>query len=337
MNADDLLRLAQSGDFIEGIYNYCDRWCERCPQSARCIVYAQEKADRGDDDSQDSKNEAFWDRLANSMKTAGELLQRMAAERGLDISAASLEAANKQEVTLQERLEQEPLPRLAHQYAEKADQWFNDAAADFEAKGDELRSIEEMDIEGSDPVADADDISDCVEIIRWYQYQITVKLMRAYSGFTRSLVSNLPHDLDLDGLQEKLAAKAVEVPVLRELLDPIADESDLLDDDDEDLGEDAPFAADSEVVDDEWGDIGQDDPEFEAALEAAERNDSDGSAKVALIAIERSIGAWTRLRAHLPDRADELLDLLVMLDRLRRATDAQFPAARAFKRPGFDD
>ena len=104
-----------------------------------------------------------------------------------------------------------------------------------------------------------------------------------------------------------------------------------------DLSTDDPFAADSEVVDDDWGDIGQDDPEFEAALEAAERNDSDGSAKVALIAIERSIGAWTRLRAHLPDRADELLDLLVMLDRLRRATDAQFPAARAFKRPGFDD
>ena len=198
------------------------------------------------------------------------------------------------------------------------------------------RSIEEMDIEGSDPVGDADDISDCVEIIRWYQYQITVKLMRAYSGVTRSMVSNLPQDVDLEGIQEQLAAKAAEMPELLEILEPVVDESELFDDDDVSEDDDL-FETDSELPEDDWGGIGEDDPEFEAALAAAEQNDSDGSAKVALIAIERSIGAWTRLRAHLPDRADELLDLLVMLDRLRRATDAQFPAARAFKRPGFDD
>ncbi len=336
MNADDLLRLSQSGDFIEGIYDYCDRWCERCPQSARCIVFAQEKANRDGDETQDSQNEAFWDRLANSMKSAGELLQRMTSERGLDVSDAPIGHVEKPECTTQGQLENEPLPRLAHQYAERADQWFKDATSDFEAKGDELRSIEEMDIEGSDPVGDADDISDCVEIIRWYQYQITVKLMRAYSGVTRSMVSNLPQDVDLEGIQEQLAAKAAEMPELLEILEPVVDESELFDDDDVSEDDDL-FETDSELPEDDWGGIGEDDPEFEAALAAAEQNDSDGSAKVALIAIERSIGAWTRLRAHLPDRADELLDLLVMLDRLRRATDAQFPAARAFKRPGFDD
>lgn len=26
-------------ELIPGVYNYCDRWCERCPLAARCMVY----------------------------------------------------------------------------------------------------------------------------------------------------------------------------------------------------------------------------------------------------------------------------------------------------------
>jgi hypothetical protein len=64
--------------------------------------------------------------------------------------------------------------------------------------------------------------------------------------------------------------------------------------------------------------------------------DSDGSAKVALIATDRSIAAWGTLREHFPEKTDEILDLLVHLDRLRRQTEQQFPDARSFVRPGFD-
>jgi hypothetical protein len=65
--------------------------------------------------------------------------------------------------------------------------------------------------------------------------------------------------------------------------------------------------------------------------------DSDGSAKVALISIERSMAAWTKLRAHLPEQRDALLDMLVALDRLRRGLERDFPKARSFVRPGFDE
>jgi hypothetical protein len=30
------------GGFIPGVYNYCDRWCERCPFTGRCRVFADE-------------------------------------------------------------------------------------------------------------------------------------------------------------------------------------------------------------------------------------------------------------------------------------------------------
>jgi hypothetical protein len=29
--------------FIVGVYNYCDRWCERCPLTGRCRVFAEEQ------------------------------------------------------------------------------------------------------------------------------------------------------------------------------------------------------------------------------------------------------------------------------------------------------
>ena len=39
---------ARDPKLIPGIYNYCDRWCERCPFTSRCMVYAMGEEDRDD-------------------------------------------------------------------------------------------------------------------------------------------------------------------------------------------------------------------------------------------------------------------------------------------------
>jgi phytoene dehydrogenase-like protein len=119
-----------------------------------------------------------------------------------------------------------------------------------------------MGLPGADPEADAADIVDALEVIRWYQTLIGPKLHRALSGQA---------------------------------------DADILDDDGN------PFP-----------------------------RDSDGSAKIALIAMDRSLAAWDRLRRYFPDKGDSVLNILVYLARLRRAVEKEFPAARAFQRPGFD-
>ena len=43
-----LKELACDPRFISGIHNYCDRWCERCPLTSRCLGYAVEQQDAGD-------------------------------------------------------------------------------------------------------------------------------------------------------------------------------------------------------------------------------------------------------------------------------------------------
>ena len=66
----------------------------------------------------------------------------------------------------------------------------------------------------------------------------------------------------------------------------------------------------------------------------AMRQDVLGSAKVALLGIDRSLAAWTVIRQAFSEQADELLEMLLALDRLRRAAEAQFPDARGFVRTG---
>ncbi|MBT1701349.1 hypothetical protein KK083_30935 [Fulvivirgaceae bacterium PWU4] len=68
-----------------------------------------------------------------------------------------------------------------------------------------------------------------------------------------------------------------------------------------------------------------------------DQRDYDGSAKIGIIAIERSIQAWVKLFELLPDQEDEFLKLLAMLEKMKTMAKTEFPAAERFKRPGFDD
>jgi hypothetical protein len=65
-------------------------------------------------------------------------------------------------------------------------------------------------------------------------------------------------------------------------------------------------------------------------------SDSDGSAKIALIAIDRSIGAWAVIPHYNNLYAESVLEIISFLDRLRQAVEETFPNARSFIRPGFD-
>lgn len=73
-----------------------------------------------------------------------------------------------------------------------------------------------------------------------------------------------------------------------------------------------------------------------AILTEARLEDANGSGKVVLIAIERSIAAWVRLREILPNHEDDMLAMLALLSRLQRGIHAALPGANAFLRIGFD-
>ncbi len=252
--------LAVDPHFIPGIYNYCDRWCERCPATARCLVYAANQEEgAADSASQDINNQAFWHRIEGMFREAEEMLREMMQEHGIELTAADLEAEQARERRLHDDVQRHPCTAAATDYSNRAAAWLAKAGRRFEERGEALSRQLQLSLPGADPAAEAHRLGEAVEVIRWYQDQIGVKIMRALGS----------------ALQDE-------------------------------------------------------------GREGAGPRDADGSAKVALLGMDRSLAAWTEVLRQLPEEEDALLPLLAGLSRLRRDVEAAFPAARAFVRPGFD-
>jgi len=241
MRRPSLTTLANDRNLIPGIYNYCDRWCERCPLTSRCLLYATEQEDGVLPESQDIHNADFWRKLNSIMDETRQMISEWASQRGIDLTQSENENQSRNQRRRQ-LVDNHPLTKGAKKYANLASDWF--------------RELDQaIQIESFDP--------DARDVIQWYQYQIAVKTMRALSGQKEEL-------------------------------------------------------------------------EADTAL-AEHPKDSDGSAKVALIGIDRSIAAWRLMQLSLPEHADSVVPLLLQLERLRNRVEKHFPDARAFVRPGFDD
>jgi len=70
--------------FISSIYNYCDRWCSRCVKIAYCRVFADEQQQGLSPEELDVRNEKFWMAISKRLSETAELLEKMAAEIGIN-------------------------------------------------------------------------------------------------------------------------------------------------------------------------------------------------------------------------------------------------------------
>jgi len=260
MDKDRMDELAGDPRFIPGIYNYCDRWCERCAFTFRCMNYALAQEEETDAAaSRDLRNKAFWDRLDEVFETTRELIEEEAEEADFDLDEEELQESMREQEEVHEAAQAQPYSRTARAYIDVVDQWFKLNEGLGGDEGDERKSQAQASSPAGEPVENTPGLHDCLEVICWYQPQIWVKLCRAASGTIR--------------------AASEEIECFQE--------------------------------------------------------DADGSAKVAILGIERSMAAWASLRHRFPDHEDAIL-ALGTLKRLLRQVEAAFPNARAFLRPGFD-
>lgn len=286
MRRDDLRELAEDPNLISGIYNYCDRWCERCQFTSRCFLYTTEQADLdfADPEVRDITNEKFWRKLQDIFRSTAEMIAEWAEETGVDLNSIDVSEEMAERERAAEEAEQSELSQRAEAYIASVNDWFRDDLNSEEKVYDDMRTVPRIDDEDVT-------IQDAVAVIRWYQIFIAVKLMRALSG----------------GIE--------------------ADEDENLIDDD-DLSMD--FLTDYEAAEDE-------DVDYDEVAARTERMDANGSAKVALVAMDRSIAAWRSLQISLPDKSETIKPMLIELSGLRVSAEARFPRARDFIRPGLDE
>ena len=240
------------GKYIEGIFNYCDRWCERCPFTSRCRSFSMGQAMERHIKRRDAENARFWEALD---KACGDALEdvKTQADSLAPQQPSESEDEKQEKVGFEQYIKQRdkavrghPLSKLSDEYLKACHKWLRTQGEDV-----------------PEPIADA------AEVISWYHMFIHVKFARALDG----LIDRQEEDYD-------------------ELVD--------------DHG--VPFP-----------------------------RDSDGSAKIAIIAIERSFAAWSLVRDRVEKEKKTAVRMMGMLLRMRSLADQYFPEARKFHRPGFDN
>lgn len=252
--------------FIPGIYNYCDRWCERCTFTTRCRNF--ESTAKLSSEELDINNKAFWDHISNNFKKAIELLHKAAKEQGLDpdklITSEEGKAYERRRSFIKDTAENHELSKLGKRYQNEVMLFFKDEVSKvLVEKTKRLVKDVHMGITSEeDAVHTMAGLSDCEGIIKWYLFFIDAKLQRALHG-----------KIDGEGWEQNNGFQ----------------------------------------------------------------KDSDGSAKIAIIAIERSMNAWVKLYELMPAAEDVALKSLSILSQLKKKALEEFPKAMEFRRPGFDD
>lgn len=244
--------------FIDGIFNYCDRWCERCELTSRCRLFAQERREFPDSARLDLTNVAFWRSLERTYHQILETLAQEAEKRGIVLDAECIADERRRTEDRFKEAQAHPLVRRAETYGQQVAAWLTEKEPLIAQAVDRLDLAGRMDPGQCGTEVEVKRLGEAVEVVRWYQVQIQTKLFRT---------------VDADDLAS-------------ERLDPASD--------------------------------------------------TNGSAKVALIGMDRSVAAWSVLYDLLPGEEDSILDVLLHLDRLRKLTEREFPGARSFVRPGFD-
>lgn len=147
--------------FISGIYNYCDRWCERCDFTDRCRVFADERVSLDDEGS----SEDFVQQLTQIFAEAKQMLLEKTEELGIDPFAMSDEE-------FAEIREREKRFVESHELSRLADEYWKSAGTVLHTDGSSLAGIE-----AEDKIA-----ADVIEVLNWYLFFIPVKVKSGLHG-----------------------------------------------------------------------------------------------------------------------------------------------------------
>ncbi len=182
MKKQKIIETVNNPNFIKGIFNYCDRWCERCEVTNKCANYSL--SSEGDLNSIDyeNNNEKFWQNFSEIMHTTLEMVKEFAANEGIDLDKVDYDAIKEREEKIHEKACKTDISKMSKEYIDLAGKWFDASKDIFVEKEKQLISEYEMDLPKSDPDTEANILQDAISVIMWYKFQIHVKIMRAVSG-----------------------------------------------------------------------------------------------------------------------------------------------------------
>lgn len=179
--------------FIDGIYNYCDRWCSRCTKQAQCRLFEEES--KLSNDGISSSESMSLEKLSETFQQTLDLLNDYLSKNGMPPS--SLEALEQEEryIAKEEEATRHPLSVSAESYARKSRAWLRR----IYSSSNNLEEIHR----------------DVLDVLSWYTPQIPVKIKRALMSIDDAAENETANDADgsakiaLIGIRRSIAAYGV--------------------------------------------------------------------------------------------------------------------------------
>jgi hypothetical protein len=154
-------------NYIRGIYNYCDRWCEKCAFTSRCCSFAFEKKLTEATNEKNMDKDTLWRLVKNFyseiVPTEGRIeladLINFESLPEFNINTEFLEDSGRNEE------EENVLFKAAQSYAYETYKW-------IETYADEVNWLDLDDTK-------KENLVDAIEVVQRYAFFISAKLLRA--------------------------------------------------------------------------------------------------------------------------------------------------------------
>lgn len=197
MQAEDFMQLVDNPEFIVGIYNYCDRWCEKCAFINRCTVGTLEQLLLfGHDKNEAISMEEFTSMLAiatgNSLLSSGGEFSDEDLDDPMEDNEFSVlnylpasEFFEEEEFkNAQKFVDSHPINDIALQYTLACYNWKQNMSTNFHLSVREAKSvftyIGKPRFTGN---TDLEKATASFAVVDWYSMLIAVKVKRALHSY----------------------------------------------------------------------------------------------------------------------------------------------------------
>ncbi|RYU95300.1 hypothetical protein [Emticicia agri] len=187
----DFLKFLKNPDFIDGIYNYCDSWCERCAFTDKCMNFAMRKYKE-----EDKSETNTGDNLTEVLQQTTDLIKQIIEDKGMSWEEVASEA-DKETHTVDPHKEADKHwnVRAAKEYTYLYGSFLKEEQGFMRGKGVEFQN--ELN-KGIISVEEAEEallqIEDAFEVINWYQSLIYIKIRNACQLFFEEDLSDFMVD-----------------------------------------------------------------------------------------------------------------------------------------------
>lgn len=179
MNKDFMKKYFDNPNYIQGIYNYCDRWCKRCEFTSKCMHYALSEDHFSDPDSKNFTNKVFWQKITELFKVTLEMLNDLIEQEDIDMNSFDSKKALLELDKRKEEAKNSECSIDANKYIDIVNKWFSESEELFTQNDDILNLNTEFEIKKDFYVKNVSELKEHLETLQWYQYQIYIKINRA--------------------------------------------------------------------------------------------------------------------------------------------------------------